>query len=126
MIRRERRWKSPSMVSRPSPSSGIRSPKPPSRQREVVRVGDEDAVVGLRADHEDDARGEHAEAEHRAVALVGVEQQRERVGDHRGACGGREGSTSPGGNGAGARSSVRRSKATRRDRVGGDGRRAGQ
>ena len=33
MIRRDWRWKSPSIVSIPSPSSGIRSPKPPSRQR---------------------------------------------------------------------------------------------
>ena len=33
MILRERRWYSPSIVSRPSPSSGIRSPKLPSRQR---------------------------------------------------------------------------------------------
>ena len=32
MIRRERRWNSPSIVSSPSPSSGIRSEKPPSRQ----------------------------------------------------------------------------------------------
>ena len=33
MIRRDCLWKSPSIVSIPSPSSGIRSPKPPSRQR---------------------------------------------------------------------------------------------
>ena len=33
MILRERRWKSPSIVSIPSPSSGISWPKPPSRQR---------------------------------------------------------------------------------------------
>ena len=33
MIRRDCLWKSPSIVSMPSPSSGIRSPKPPSRQR---------------------------------------------------------------------------------------------
>jgi hypothetical protein len=33
MIRRDRRWKSPSIVSSPSPRSGIRSPRCPSRQR---------------------------------------------------------------------------------------------
>ena len=48
---------------------------------EVGRVRDQDAVVGRRPEHEHHARGEHAQAEDRAVALVGVEQQAERVGD---------------------------------------------
>jgi hypothetical protein len=45
-------------------------------------VADEDAVVRRRPDHEDDAGGQHAEAEDRAIALVGVEQQLQRVDDH--------------------------------------------
>ena len=49
---------------------------------EAVGVGDEHEVVRLRAEQEDVARVEHAQREHRAVALVGLEQQRERVGDH--------------------------------------------
>jgi hypothetical protein len=49
---------------------------------EVLRVGDEDAMVRGRAQHEHDARREHAHAEHGPVALVGVEEQSERVRDH--------------------------------------------
>ena len=49
--------------------------------REVGRVRDEDAVVRGRAEHEHHARREHAQAEHGPVALVGVEQQAERVRD---------------------------------------------
>jgi hypothetical protein len=45
-------------------------------------VRDEDAVVRRRPDHEHDAGGQHAQAEHRAVALVRVEQQPERIRDH--------------------------------------------
>ena len=49
---------------------------------EVGRVRDEDPVVGGRAEHEHHARRQHAQAEHGPVALVGVEQQAERVGHH--------------------------------------------
>ena len=78
MIRRERRWKSPSIVSRPSPISPIRSRKCPSRQREVGRVRDEHVVVGLRPEHEHDVAVEQAQREDRAVALVGLEQHLQR------------------------------------------------
>ncbi len=36
MTMRERRWKSPSMVSSPSPSSGMRSPMKPSRHEKFA------------------------------------------------------------------------------------------
>ena len=82
MILRDCLWKSPSIVSIPSPSSGIRSPKPPSRQRNVVEGGDEHEVVRLRPEHEDVAGVEDPQREDRAVALVGLEQQPQRVDDH--------------------------------------------
>ena len=49
---------------------------------EAVGVGDEHEVVRLRAEHEDVARVEDPQREDRAVALVGLEQQVQRVGDH--------------------------------------------
>ena len=54
MIARARSWYSSSIVSRPSPSSGIRSPKLDSRQWKFSGMADGDVVVGLRAEHEDD------------------------------------------------------------------------
>ena len=78
MIMRERRWKSPSIVSRPSPISPIRSRKWPSRQAEVGGVRDEHVVVGRRPEHEHDVAVEQAQREHRAVALVGLEQHLQR------------------------------------------------
>ena len=104
----------------------MRSAKPPSRQREVRGVRDEDAVVRLRPEHEHDARGQHAQAEHGPVALVGVEQQAERVGDHRGACAARDGITSPGGNGRGRAQLGQQVVGDAHERVRRDGRRAGQ
>ena len=56
--------------------------EPPVAPGEVGGVRDQDAVVGGRADHEHHAGAQHAQAEDGAVALVGVEQQAERVGDH--------------------------------------------
>ena len=46
---------------------------------EVLRVGDGDEVVGLRAEHEDHRAVEQANAEDRAVLFVEGEEQRQRV-----------------------------------------------
>jgi hypothetical protein len=49
---------------------------------EAVGVGDEHEVVRLGSEQEDVARVEDPQREHGPVALVGLEQQRERVDDH--------------------------------------------
>ncbi len=83
MILRERRWKSPSIVSRPSPSSGHQLAEAAVAPREVLRVGDEHVVVGLGPEGEDVDVVQDPQAEDRPVALVGVQQHRQRVAEHR-------------------------------------------
>ena len=78
MIRRERRWNSPSIVSRPSPIRPIRSRKWPIAPEEVGGVGDGDVVVGRGPEHEHDVAVEQPQREDRAEALVGLEQHRQR------------------------------------------------
>ena len=53
MICRERRWNSPSIVSRPSPSSADELDEVAFAPDEVAGVRDEHVVVRLRPDHED-------------------------------------------------------------------------
>ena len=96
----------------------------PSRQREVVGVRDQDVVVGLGAEHEHDVAVEHAQREHRPVALVGVEQQASGSAAKR-ACAAQAGRASPGGNGT-ARALGAQVVPTRRSGFVDDRRRAGQ
>jgi len=66
MMRRDRRWKSPSIVSSPSPISPIRVTEAAFAPLEVGGVGDEDVMVGRRPEHEDDVAVEQPQRENRA------------------------------------------------------------
>ena len=79
--RRCARWYGSSVVSRPSPISGIRSRKWPSRQERFAAPLDEHVMVGLRPEHEDDVVVQDLEREDRPVALVALEQHGQRVAD---------------------------------------------
>ena len=95
MIRRERRWNSPSIVSSPSPIRPMRSRKWPIPPDEVGGMGDGDVVVRRRPEHEDDVAVEQPQGEHGPKALVGARAAAAAVRRRNAACGPSRGASRP-------------------------------